>query len=91
MRVLLKLWAGATVMVLCVAWLAHRPAHGQSLLSARPVQRPAQMIIEQARQPQLAAGALKVLIQMSMIETCTIDSKPTRRFKPGSRHPAVAG
>lgn len=51
MRVLLKLWGGAAILVVCVAWLAHRSAHAQSLPpGARPMQDPAQLIIEQQRE-----------------------------------------
>lgn len=51
MRVLLKLWVSAAVMVVSVVWLAHRPAHAQSLPpGARPVQDPAQLIIDQQRE-----------------------------------------
>ncbi|KVT82645.1 peptide transporter [Burkholderia ubonensis] len=67
MRVLLKLWVGATVLVVCVAWLAYRPAHAQSLPpGARPVQDPAQLIIEQqrehARQRQLEQPPASITI-----------------------------
>lgn len=78
-------------MVLCVAWLAHRPAHGQPLPPARSVQRQAQTIIERARRPQLIAGTLKVAIQMGTIEhSRSIASRPGVS-NWGGGHPAMAG
>ncbi|RQR51435.1 ShlB/FhaC/HecB family hemolysin secretion/activation protein [Burkholderia sp. Bp9126] len=67
MRVLLKLWLGAIVVTVCVVWLAHRPAHAQSLPpGARAVQDPAQLIIdqqrEQARQRQLEQPPASITI-----------------------------
>ncbi|WP_080437269.1 ShlB/FhaC/HecB family hemolysin secretion/activation protein [Burkholderia ubonensis] len=77
MRVLLKLWVGATVVVVCVAWLADRPAHAQSLPpGARPVQDPAQLIIEQqreqARQRQLEQPPASITIQPTTETTLDI-------------------
>ncbi|WP_081069449.1 ShlB/FhaC/HecB family hemolysin secretion/activation protein [Burkholderia stagnalis] len=67
MRVLLRLWVSAAVVVACVVWLAHRSAHAQSLPpGARPVQDPAQLIIdqqrEQARQRQLEQPPASITI-----------------------------
>ncbi|KWH41366.1 peptide transporter [Burkholderia stagnalis] len=61
------MWVGAAVMVACAVWLAHRSAHAQSLPpGARPVQDPAQLIIEQqreqARQRQLEQPPASIMI-----------------------------
>ncbi|RBB31492.1 ShlB/FhaC/HecB family hemolysin secretion/activation protein [Burkholderia reimsis] len=67
MRVLLKLWLGTSVLVACVGWLAYRPVHAQTAPpGARPVQDPAQLIIEQqreqARQRQLEQAPASITI-----------------------------
>ncbi|MXN76743.1 hypothetical protein GR157_18640 [Burkholderia sp. 4701] len=51
MRVLLKLWGCAIVLAICVAWLAHRSAHGQPMsLAAGPIGDPAKLRLERQRE-----------------------------------------
>ncbi len=81
MRVLLKLWGCAIILVVCVAWLAHRSAHAhahaQSLPpGARPVQDPAQLIVEQqreqARQRQLEQPPASITVARTSQTTLDI-------------------
>ncbi|WP_232431839.1 POTRA domain-containing protein [Burkholderia ubonensis] len=86
MHVLLKLWVGAAVLFVCMAWLAHRPVHAHTLPpGARPVQSPAPLIIEQqcgqARQRQLKQPLASI--------TITPTSETTLEIPPGTPVDAI--